>query len=369
MNARRWLILGAAFLASMSGAPAPVAAQTIYMQTVSACGTPNNTPVVGQPYPATMDTTGKSCTSAVGAGGTSSNFGSAFPSAGTAIGVKNGANMVNLTADASGNLDVNCSVGCSGGTFNNNADAVATSAVNGQSASWLYGFNGTTWDRIRDDTHFFLSMNLGDVGGSAIALGQTTMSASIPVAIASNQGGVPVTMASGAVASGAVASGAYASGSIADGAQVTLGTKADAATCATTNTQMACDRQIDADIKAAPTLGSGSAGMTPVLLNALSTTVKSVVSSAAHQLFLLQCGNTNASEGYVQIFDVATAGGVTLGTTTPKLSVPISATASGGFAFSLVGIQFANGIQTAATTTATGSTALGTALDCNAVYN
>lgn len=44
-------------------------------------------------------------------GGTSSNFASAFPSAGTALGVKNGANMVNLTADGSGNLNVDVAAG------------------------------------------------------------------------------------------------------------------------------------------------------------------------------------------------------------------------------------------------------------------
>ena len=86
-----------------------------------------------------------------GTGGTSSTFAATFPGTGTAIGAKNGTNMVNLVADASSNLQVNCAVGCSGGTFNNNADAVATSAANGQTASWMYGFNGTTWDRLRVD--------------------------------------------------------------------------------------------------------------------------------------------------------------------------------------------------------------------------
>lgn len=93
-------------------------------------------------------------------GGTSSNFNAAFPTAGTAIGVKNGTNMVNLNADNSGNLDVNCSVGCSVGSFNNNSDAVATSATNGQSAAWLYGFNGTTFDRLRVDGSKNLNVDL-----------------------------------------------------------------------------------------------------------------------------------------------------------------------------------------------------------------
>lgn len=46
-----------------------------------------------------------------GGGGTSSNFNNTFPPAGTAIGVKNGANMVNLTADGSNNLNVNIAAG------------------------------------------------------------------------------------------------------------------------------------------------------------------------------------------------------------------------------------------------------------------
>ena len=41
-----------------------------------------------------------------GSGGTSSSFGATFPATGTAIGVKSGANMVNLTADGSNNLNV-----------------------------------------------------------------------------------------------------------------------------------------------------------------------------------------------------------------------------------------------------------------------
>jgi hypothetical protein len=36
--------------------------------------------------------------------------------------------------------------------------------------------------------------NIAQVGGSALALGQTTMSASVPVAIASNQGAIPTTV-------------------------------------------------------------------------------------------------------------------------------------------------------------------------------
>ena len=110
-------------------------------------------------------------------------------------------------------------------------------------------------------------------------------------------------------------------------------------------------------------------GWQPSLLNGLAATVTAIKSSAAGQLGLLYCENPNNSVAYVQIFDVATAGGVTLGTTTPKLSFSIPATNAAGFTLSVIGVKFSNGIQIAATTTATGSTAPNSALDCNAGYN
>jgi hypothetical protein len=85
-----------------------------------------------------------------GSGGTASNFAAAFPAAGTAIGVKSGANMVNLTADGSNNLNVNCTVGCSGGATTP-ADAFANPTTAGVQFDFLAGYNGTTWDRLRVD--------------------------------------------------------------------------------------------------------------------------------------------------------------------------------------------------------------------------
>lgn len=85
-----------------------------------------------------------------GSGGTSSNFGSTFPTPGTAVGMSQGGNMVALTG-TSNNLNVNCAAGCAGGTFNNNADAVSTSSSNEQTAAWLYGWNGSTFDRLQVD--------------------------------------------------------------------------------------------------------------------------------------------------------------------------------------------------------------------------
>jgi hypothetical protein len=101
-----------------------------------------------------------------GTGGTSSSFGAAFPSAGTALGASQGGNMVALN-ELAGNLLVNCVVGCAGGTSSNASDAVATSSTNGQALSWNYGFNGTTWDRLQVDASKFLKVNCAaGCGGS-----------------------------------------------------------------------------------------------------------------------------------------------------------------------------------------------------------
>jgi hypothetical protein len=77
---------------------------------------------------ASCDTSGGlrvSIISGGGSGGTASSFAAAFPATGTAIGVKNGANMVNLTADASSNLNVNVAAD-SLGTLSTAPQAIAS---------------------------------------------------------------------------------------------------------------------------------------------------------------------------------------------------------------------------------------------------
>jgi hypothetical protein len=75
--------------------------------------------VTGQTSPLSIDTAGGLRVSIIaggGSGGTASTFGAAFPATGTAIGVKNGTNMVNLAADASSNLLVNLATALPAGT-------------------------------------------------------------------------------------------------------------------------------------------------------------------------------------------------------------------------------------------------------------
>lgn len=125
-----------------------------------------------------------------GTGGTASSFGAAFPATGTAIGFTDGTNMVAGKVDGSQNLLVNCATGCSGGTFNNNADNVATSATNGQAAAWNYVWDGAAWDRLYGDSTNGAFVNVKTSvlpTGAATAANQATEIASLAT-IASNTG-------------------------------------------------------------------------------------------------------------------------------------------------------------------------------------
>ena len=111
-------------------------------------------------------------------------------------------------------------------------------------------------------------------------------------------------------------------------------------------------------------------GWTPKLESGLSNSVVTVKGSAG-ELGAYHCLNQSGAVAYVQVFDAATSGAVTLGSTTPVLSFGLPAAASlpgGGNLEWSNGIHFASGIQIAATTTATGSTAPSTAIDCNFAY-
>jgi hypothetical protein len=125
---------------------------------------------------------------------------------------------------------------------------------------------------------------------------------------------------------------------------------------------------------ARPSLGDQSIAVTPVpevhngwtpFLDAGQSTTVTTVKSSAGELGAYHCLNPNSSAAYVQIFD--TVGSVTLGTTTPVLSLGIPASDGGNLEWGM-GIHFAHAIQVAVTTTATGSTAPGTAVDCNFAY-
>jgi hypothetical protein len=109
---------------------------------------------------------------------------------------------------------------------------------------------------------------------------------------------------------------------------------------------------------------------TPVTSGGLSIVTGSVggtataIKASAGQLYGYHLFNTTAAVAYVQIFNVA-AGSVTLGTTTPTISIGIPA--SGGVTVNFdKGIAFGTAMSFACTTTRTGST--GATCDVNFFY-
>lgn len=98
------------------------------------------------------------------------------------------------------------------------------------------------------------------------------------------------------------------------------------------------------------------------------TTTLVQVKAARGNIDGLICVNPNAAIEYVQAFDSATTTGITLGTTAPKVFFPWSASGAQSLLAPANGIFFTNGIVIAATTTATGSTAPSSALNCNVVF-
>ncbi len=105
-------------------------------------------------------------------------------------------------------------------------------------------------------------------------------------------------------------------------------------------------------------------GASKVKYAAQTTTVQTVKGSAG-KLLGWYLYNPNSSVAYVQIFDVS--GAVTLGTTAPDLTLGIPAGSAANL-MDAVGLDFANAIKIACTTTATGSSAPSTGLDCNFFY-
>ncbi len=120
----------------------------------------------------------------------------------------------------------------------------------------------------------------------------------------------------------------------------------------------------------APT-GSGScdgAMWTPLILNALTAT-KTAVKTTPGVMGIMYCYNPNTSVAYIQIYNALLAN-VTVGSTTPTWSIAVAPSSIGGFGFGGgSGLYFSTAMSVAATTTATGSSAPSTAVDCNVGYN
>lgn len=125
---------------------------------------------------------------------------------------------------------------------------------------------------------------------------------------------------------------------------------------------VAASAQTPTDITKVGGLPVSQVIVTPVLVATLSNSAQTVQATGPKKLDWIDCANTNATLAYVQVFDVA--GSVTVGTTAPKISIPMYPSPAPN-RLAAMGLTFSNAIKVAATTTSTGSTAPGTALVCN----
>ena len=321
---------------------------------VSTCGTPPLTYTAGSPYPVTQDTTGKVCTSGTGGGGGGGAVygptATGSPSANPPVqigGVDGSGNVQAARVDSTGNTYV----------FMPNLSASGSVTANGQSVQIATNGYGTvgfqvtgTWTGTFGIQASVDGVNWLSTNYVALTSGNPASSFSANTIGQINTAGMTYVR---------ITSTAWTSGT---------------ATVSLQANQTVSNVMLESSLPSGTnTIGSVSAslgttnGWTPKLLNALSTSVTSIKTSAG-QLAMLQCYNPNSSPVYAQVFNVA-SGSVTLGSTTPTISIPISATATGGWALSNPGLNFSTAISIAITTTATGSTAPSTAADCNAAYN
>jgi hypothetical protein len=185
---------------------------------VASCGTPPGTYSVGQIKAVLQDTTGKVCTSGSGGGGGGggnvnlNQVGGAFYALGPAL--MTASMPVTIASNQSilsvVNTNVEGTVGAGGaaskslligGQFN----SAAPTLTNGQQAAIQFDSAGNL--KVNIQAGASASSNIAQWGGVNTSLGQTVMSSSVPVVIASNQSAVSVANSNieGTVAAGAAA--------------------------------------------------------------------------------------------------------------------------------------------------------------------
>lgn len=165
-----------------------------------------------------------------GSGGTSSSFAAAFPATGTAIGAKNGSNMVNLTANASGGLIVD------GSAVTQPVSIAGTVAISASSLPLPTGAATSATQALTQGSKApGTAASNADLVGCVYTSAGVTLTTGQQVALQCNSTGQLITSGSGGgggaitAASGAYAAGAFAAGAGVDGWDLTQGAKGDSA--------------------------------------------------------------------------------------------------------------------------------------------
>jgi hypothetical protein len=196
------------------------------------------------------------------------------------------------------------------------APLILGDGVNGNNmlADGLWGFNGTTWDRLQVDGSKQLKVVL-PTGASTSAL-QTTANGYLATIAAGQTPGQQLASASSSV------------------------------------------------------VPCSDCGWTPIVYASLTGLSTTDVKATAGSLGVAHCSNPNASTTFVQVFNVV-HGSVTLGSTAPSWVVMLAPSTTDGMALAYgSGIVLGgSGISVAATTTATGASAPGSAVICSFGYH
>ena len=218
---RRILTVVLAVSVALLSACAAMAQQGTPAQTVSACGTLINSPVVGNFYSITQDPTGHLCTNASSSGGGgSAPFQPSNAPNTTTLNVSNVANNATITPGVSPTSTSIRLINTGSKTAYYRLNFGAVNAVTTDTplaagaVTYLTFGSYTSISAITagaDTTTLVYTVGVGGVGGDGGGSG-------------TGGGGGAVTMASSAVSAGA-----YVVGSLVDGADSTEGTKADAA--------------------------------------------------------------------------------------------------------------------------------------------
>lgn len=299
-------------------------------------------------------------------------------------------------------------------------------------AGMLMCFNGTTWDRLRGDTTNGIFANVktsvlptgAATAAKQPALGTAGSPSTDVISIQGVTSGtvVPVdtelpaaaALADGASNPTAPATGGFgmlwngstwdrAPGTAANGAATnltkiagtTVDTNSGTKSAGTQRVVLATDQpaltnalKVDpsavtspVSLAALPTLAAGTnnigfvtatpsttGGWSPKVFSAAASAAKTLINNAACTFGgHLTIYNPNATVSYIQVFDAAATASVTVGTTVAVALIIIPATSAANVEVTN-GVHMASGIVIAATTTATGSTGVTTALDGTLLY-
>ncbi len=296
-------------------------------------------------------------TAVSGGGGVASNVNVA-DIAGTATAVNNGTSSagtirVTVASDSTGQIKLAAGSALIGTVAIDQTTDGTTNAVHLKAGTAIAGKFGI--DQTTDGTTNAVHLVAGTAIAGKVGIDQTTPGTTNAVSIA-QLGSTTVATSNGGVSAGTL--------------RVTLANDSTGIVSLTTSTasigKLAANAGVNiGDVAPIATTTGGFTGSR--VSGGLSTSVTAIKSSAQSKLGGYILFNPNSTNAFCQIFNIATAGAVTLGTTAPTISVGLPPFGGANLEMD-VGVDYSAGIQVAATTTEAGLTALTTNITANFLF-